>query len=85
MQGCRTLKPASRAAVKEGLAAIAGVLNAISKSYLDSTTLFEGLGARHGAETLLYVLDDGMKADEERRDRLKKGELRPDDYAPRDP
>ena len=46
--------------------------------------MFEGVGARHGAEALLYVLDDGVNADEERRDRLKKGELRPGDYARRD-
>ncbi len=83
-EGAEPLKPASRAAVGEALAAIADVLNAISKSYLDSTTLFEGLGAGHGAEALIYVLDDGLKAEEERRDRLKKGEVRPDDYARRD-
>lgn len=82
--GAEPLKAASRAAVKDALAAIADVLNTISKSYLDSTTMFEGLGAHRGAEALLYVLDDGLKADQERRDRLSKGELRADDYARRD-
>lgn len=80
--GAEPLKPASRTAVKEALGAIADVLNAVSGTYLDSTTGFDGLGAR-GAEALLYVLDDGLKVDQERRERLKKGEYRVDDYAPR--
>jgi hypothetical protein len=82
--GAEPLKAASRAAVKDALSAIADVLNTISRSYLNSTTWFEGLGARSGAEALLYVLDDGLKADLERRDRLKRGEMRPADYAARD-
>ena len=82
--GAEPLKAASRTAVKEALGAIADVLNTISGSYLNSTTMFEGLGAQSGAETLLHVLDDGLTADQERRDRLRKGEFRPDDYARRD-
>lgn len=82
--GAEPLVSASRAAVKDALAAIAGVLNALSREYLDSTTMFEGLGAYRGAESLLYVLDDGLRAEQERRDGLKKGEHRVDGYAKRD-
>lgn len=82
--GAEPLKGASRASVKEALAAIAETLNAVSRDYLDSTTMFEGLGAYRGAESLLYVVDDGLKAEEERRDRVKRGEYRAGDYAKRD-
>jgi hypothetical protein len=84
VDGAEPLKPASRAAVREALSAVADVLNPISRAYLDSTTMFEGLGANHGAEALLYVLDDGLRTEQDRRDRLKKGELRAEDYARRD-
>jgi hypothetical protein len=82
--GAEPLKPASRAAVREALGALADVLNAVSGMYLNSTTAFEGLGARRGAEALLYVIDDGLKSDQERRDRQRMGEYRAEDYAPRD-
>lgn len=83
-EGAEPLKAASRAAVKSALAAIAEVLNTISRAFMDSTTIYEGLGARNGAVSLLYVLDDGLKVEQDRRDRLKKGEIRVDDYARRD-
>jgi hypothetical protein len=79
------LQPASRANVKEALAAIAEVLNTIAKAYLSTTVMFEWTDTRQGAEQLLYVLDDGLKAHQERLDRLKNGAVRhPEDYAPRD-
>lgn len=79
------LQPASRANVKEALAAIAEVLNTIAKAYLSTTVMFEWTDTRQGAEQLLYVLDDGLKAHQERLDRLKNGAVRhPEDYAPKD-
>jgi hypothetical protein len=68
--GAAPLKSASRAEV----------LNAVSRSYMDSTTVYEGLGARNGAVSLLYVLRDGLKVEQDRRERLKRGEPREDDY-----
>jgi hypothetical protein len=82
--GAEPLKPASRAAVKDALASISQVLNAVSKPYLGETTAYEMTEALHGAGNLLYVLDDGLKAEEARRERLKAGNYSPDDYAPRD-
>jgi hypothetical protein len=82
--GAEPLKPASRAAVKDALASISLVLNSVSKPYLGETTAYEMTEALHGAGSLLYVLDDGLKAEEARRERLKAGNYSPDDYAPRD-
>lgn len=36
-----------------------------------------------GALSLLYVIDDGIKADDEKRARSKDGTVRADDYRPR--
>lgn len=78
------LKPASRAKVKEAIKALDTVLNAISAHYLDSTTHFSGVGSADGALSLLYVLDDGIKTGEARRERLRNGTFTPDDLAARD-
>lgn len=78
--GAEPLEFASREKVKEALSAISDVLNAISNRYMDSTTEFEGIGNVNNAESLLYVLEDGIRADEERRNRLQKGEYSADDY-----
>lgn len=83
-EGAEPLKPASRVAVEDALADLSEVLNTISRTLMDSTTIYNGLGARHGAVSLLYVLDDGLRVEQDRRDRLKKGEHRGDDYARRD-
>lgn len=82
--GAEPLKPASRAAVKDALASISQVLNAVSQPYLGETTGYEVTEALHGAAGLLYVLDDGLRAEEDRRERLKAGKYSPDDYVPRD-
>lgn len=82
--GAEPLKPASRAKVKEVLGSISDVLNALSTHYMDSTTMFEGIGDSGGALSLLYVLDDGLRTENERRERLKAGEYRAADYQARD-
>jgi hypothetical protein len=78
------LKPASRAKIKEAIKAIDAVLNAISSHYLDSTTDFSSDGTAHGAVSLLYVLDDGIKAEQARRERMKNGTSTPEDFERRD-
>ena len=35
---------------------------------------------QNGAVTLLYVLSDGLKAQENREERLKRGEISEDNY-----
>lgn len=82
--GAEPLKPASRAKVKEALASISDVLDAVSSHYMNSTTSFEGVGARNGALSLLYTLDDGLQAEKAREERLRMGGSRVDDYKARD-
>jgi hypothetical protein len=82
--GAEPLKPASRAKVKEALCSISNVMNALSNHYMDSTTMFEGVGGSDGAISLLYLLDDGLRAKEERNERRKSGNYRIEDYQARD-
>ncbi len=82
--GVEPLKPASRAKVKEALSSISDVLNAVSGHYMKSTTMFEGVGSSGGAVSLLYVLDDGLRADEERHEKRKAGKYCAEDYQARD-
>lgn len=80
----KNLKSASRKKVKEVLKSISDVLNAISEHYSNSSTLFESIGIVSGAQSLLYVLDDGLKAKQDRQKRRKAGKYLPEDYTIRD-
>jgi hypothetical protein len=75
------LKPASRAKVKEAMKALDAVLNGVAAHYLDSETMFDQQGADGGAMSLLYVLDEGIKAEKARKVRQKTGETIPGDWA----
>jgi len=77
------LKPASRAVVKDALKSIAKVLNTISEYYVKSTIVFDSINEPGGAEGMLYVLDDGIKADIERRKRVESGKYLPEDLVHR--
>ncbi len=77
------LEKASRKQVGEALSAIAAVLNAVDAHYTDSETRFDVSSSIGGAVSLLYVLDDGVRAQACRRERRLRGELSKDDY-PRD-
>jgi hypothetical protein len=83
-QGAAPLEKASRAQVKAALLALSDIMNAISVHYMDSTTMYEGLGNHEGAEALIYVIDDGLRVKEERKDRRQKGVYREDDSKRRD-
>lgn len=83
-QGANPLEPASREKVKEALEALVEVLNAISAHYHDSTTFFDLKDGAGGAVSLLFVLDDGIKAEAIRHERLKNGTFSSDDYAQKD-
>jgi len=78
------LKPASRKQVKEALNSIGEVLNAVTEHYADSSTIFDINKGSGGAVSLLYIIDDGLKADDERRDRIRKGNYGKWDLNPRD-
>ena len=73
------LKSANHAKVKDALESIASVLNIISEHYWDSSLGF-GLSARPGgAVDLLYIINDGIKADNDRKERIKSRNYLPED------
>lgn len=74
-QPTEPLAIASRKHVTDALSAIGQVLNFISNTYMESTTMFEFASEQKagGALTTLYYLHAGLEAEEERRDRIKSG------------
>jgi len=82
-QATAPLADASRAQVKNALKAIAAVLNAVARHYLDSETAFDFGRPIAGAVSLLYVLDDGLQAQGAREKRIEEGRYLPDDFARR--
>lgn len=69
------LTAASRAHVKDALAALGEVLNFLSNQYLQSTTMFEFAAepSAGGGSSMLYYLLAGRDAELQRRERLKNG------------
>jgi hypothetical protein len=74
------LAPASRAAVKAALCAIKDLLNEVARHYLDSETSFDGGLGADDAVSLLHLLQSGLRLQDERRERLERGEPRLDDF-----
>lgn len=84
-QGAIPLAGASRKGVKEVLAALAEVMQAVSRHYFDADIFYDDEGnVRGGVIPLLYVLDDGLNAAAERDTRMQSGKFRPEDIAARD-
>jgi hypothetical protein len=71
------LEFASKQEVTAALEALAGIMNAIARRYLDSTTSFGSIIRPSGARNLLYVIDDGLHAAAARREQIKAGDLSP--------
>ena len=65
---------ANKQQVDEALKAIAKVLNAVEEHYADAHTIFDFGGPHNGSVTLLYLIQRGLKANQEREERLLKGE-----------
>jgi hypothetical protein len=82
--GIKPLQPASRKAVKDALSAIVDVLNTVTLHYNDSTTLFDIPNGYGGGESLLYIIDDGLKMIEEREDRIQSGSYKDSDFEQKD-
>ena len=78
------LKSASRKKVKESLQSISDVLNEISKYFMGSITMFEGIICPDDATSLLHIIDDGLRAEKERRERLIGGNYSVEDCQTRD-
>jgi len=77
------LKPASRAKIKDALGSIATVLNTVSEHYMDATIEFNVIKGSCGAESLLYVLDDGLRANAELQKRIETRTYTPEDLTHR--
>jgi hypothetical protein len=75
------LETASRKQVNEALSAIADVLNNVDGHYMDSATYFGGGAGIGNAVSLLHVVDDGLRAEKARAERLGRGEFSEEDYA----
>ncbi len=82
--GAVPLEPASRANIKDALKSIVSVLNIIEEHYMDNTTDFDVIKGCYGAEALLYVLDDGLRASKERKKRIEARTYTPDDLRHQD-
>lgn len=80
----RPLLPASRKQVNEVLDGIVALLNAVSSHYKDSASFFRLDTSAGGAVSLLYIIDDGLKAQEARRQRLHQGRYTNDDIGHKD-
>lgn len=66
--------------VDEALKAIAEVMRSVSLHLGDSDMIFDTGNPRvHGFVELLYVMRDGLRAREEREERLRAGKYTPDD------
>jgi hypothetical protein len=76
----KPLAEASRSQVTTALKTIADVLNAVEGHYLKSETRFDMAAQRGGALSLLYLMDDGLNAREEREKRIESGNARPEDF-----
>lgn len=84
-EGVKPLKSASRTKIKDALNSISLVLNSVSSHYFDSETMFDmKKGSIDGVVSLLYVIDDGLRAAKEREDRRHRGNYSKSDFQPRD-
>lgn len=81
-QGAKPLAAASRHDVEVALDAIGEVLNRVERHYKNSTIHFDAIGDPHDAESLLYVIRDGLESEEARRSRLEEGTPSEDDLQP---
>ena len=82
-QSTQPLEEATRAKIGASAMAIARCLNCISLGYMNSTCGYEEVHHPGDATDLLYLLDDGIRAGEARRERASKGLLLPEDYIQR--
>ncbi|MDP9120057.1 MAG: hypothetical protein M3O15_01620 [Acidobacteriota bacterium] len=68
-QEAKPLEPASRQGIQQAVAALDAVLNVMSQHYLLGPIAFGKFN--RGAESLLYVLDAGLHAEDARQERLR--------------
>lgn len=78
----KPLELASRHHVNLALESLSDVLNVVANEYLGSTNVFDPLDG--DALALLYVIDDGIRTNEQRRQRILDGVYDPESLKPRD-
>jgi hypothetical protein len=66
------LQLADKEKFNEALKALADVINAVEAHYFRNHTAFDMITGNRGAATLLYVLGDGVKAQERRRKAIEE-------------
>jgi hypothetical protein len=81
-EALKPLSPSSRKMVREAIAALHRVLNAVSEIYLHSTIANDVITPMTGAVALLYVIRDGVEAERNRQEQLISGKLLEEDFAP---
>jgi len=83
-EGANPLQPANREKVQKALDSIADVLNAVIYHYKESEIRFGFARGDGGSKSLLYIIDDGLRAEEERTKRIKNGNFQEEDFQVRD-
>ncbi|HYD48679.1 MAG TPA: hypothetical protein VEB21_10045 [Terriglobales bacterium] len=81
-RSAKELASASKTNVEHALAAIAAVLSHLEQRFKGRQLWFGNIPHAGGAEAMLYVLREGLEAEERRRQRLKDGSCTLDDLAP---
>jgi hypothetical protein len=76
------LAKAQREEVDAALEAIVAVMNEVDICFTGAETCYDLLTPHHGAVALLYVIDNGLKREEERMERRRKGDWSGDDLRP---
>jgi hypothetical protein len=80
----KPLATADKAKVDAALKSIVDVMNAVDIYCTGSETGYGLWSPHNGAVALLYVIDDGLKAEEQRMERLRKSRPSEDDFKARD-
>lgn len=78
------LLPMSRESISSAITEIERIVNLVSHHYCNSTIVFELVTIAGGANKLLYVLHDGLQAENEREKRLADGDWKAALDGPRD-
>lgn len=81
-ENAQPLAHASRQTVRQSIESIAALLNGVELHYLHSEVAYEFTSPLPNAESLLYVLRDGVEADRQRRKRLESGNIESGDIHP---
>lgn len=74
-RGARPLKPATSENVEHALSALRDVMNGVEMAYCGAHTAYDFSSTPGDAETLLYVLTDGLQLRREKHERWKRGEV----------